>query len=423
MNVLVLGSGGREHAIAWKIAQSTLLDELYIAPGNAGTKKIGKNIRIVPSDFKSIGDFVVERGIEMVVVGPETPLVNGIYDYFRNHAHLAHVTVIGASKAGAMIEGSKDFAKQFMQRYNIPTASFESFNKDRVSEGKAFLEGLKPPYVLKADGLASGKGVEIFSDLQAAQQELANMLEGKFGSASERVVIEEYLEGIEASVFVFTDGKNYKILPAAKDYKKIGEGDTGPNTGGMGAVSPVPFVDDEFMQKVEEQIIQPTLAGFQKEGITYKGFLYIGLMNVKGHPYVVEYNARMGDPEAQVVIPRIQSDMLELFQHVAHESLPAAEVRFDPRATATVTLASEGYPGKYEKDKPITFDRDPDQSIVFHAGTKISGRKMVTNGGRVMSVTAYGADIQKALNQCYEDIELISFEGKYYRRDIGFDIL
>ncbi len=422
MNVLVIGSGGREHALAWKIAQSNLLDELYIAPGNAGTQKTGKNIQIVSSDFKSLSDLVKERNIKMVVVGPESPLVDGLYDYFMNDPGLKDVAVIGTPKSGALLEGSKSFAKQFMERNNIPSAGFAGFSKDEIAHGEEYLATLSPPYVLKADGLAAGKGVLIINDLKEAQKELDHLLSGKFGKASEKVIIEEYMDGIELSVFILTDGKSYKILPEAKDYKKIGEQDTGLNTGGMGAVSPVPFADKNFMEKVEEKVIKPTIDGLQKDDIPYKGFLYIGLMKINEEPYVVEYNARMGDPEAEVVIPRINNDILELFSMLENGTLSEAEIDIDARTAATIILASAGYPEHYEKGKEITRIDDVKQSIVFHAGTKLSKGHVVTNGGRVIAITALGNNLDEALQKCYQDAEIIHFEGKYYRKDIGFDI-
>jgi phosphoribosylamine--glycine ligase len=422
MNILIIGAGGREHALAWKLQQSEQIKDLYIAPGNAGTQYIGKNINIIPSDFKSMGDFILERKISMVIVGPEAPLVDGIYDYFSNHQELEHILLIGPSKKGAMLEGSKEFAKNFMSRHNIPTAKYKSFGKENKIEAKKFLETLDAPFVIKADGLAAGKGVIILDSISDAKQELDDIFNGKFGKAGDKVVIEEFMNGIEFSVFIVTDGKSYKILPNAKDYKKAGEGDTGLNTGGMGAVSPVPFVHNNLMKKVEEKIIKPTINGLATESIYYKGFLYFGLMKIDNEPYVIEYNVRLGDPEAEVVLPRIKSDLLEIFSLINKQQLHEAELEIDGRTVATVVLASGGYPGSYENGKDITGLEEIKESLIFHAGTKISGGKVVTNGGRVLAVTAYGKDMQEALDNCYQNTNNINFEGKYYRKDIGFDL-
>ena len=428
MNVLLLGSGGREHAFAWKLAQSKNLTKLYIAPGNAGTANCGTNVEVSETDFEAIKKFVIENKIQMVVVGPETPLVKGIHDYFLADSTLKSIPVIGPKRDGAQLEGSKDFSKAFMQKYKIPTARYQTFTKATLSEGLKFLETLQPPYVLKADGLAAGKGVVIPDTLEEAKKELTEMLaNAKFGDASAKVVIEEFLRGIELSVFVLSDGNSYKILPAAKDYKRIGEGDTGLNTGGMGAVSPVPFADEAFIKKVEERVVIPTISGLKKEGIVYKGFIFIGLMNVKGDPCVIEYNCRMGDPETEVVIPRIKSDLLDLFQGVAEGNLSEKKLETDPRFTTTVMLVSGGYPGDYEKGKVISGLDKVKDSIVFHAGSKSEVQslksKVVTSGGRVMSVTSYGSSILEALARSYKSINEIKFEGMYYRKDIGKDLL
>lgn len=422
MNVLIIGSGGREHTLAWKIAQSDKLTHLYIVPGNAGTQQLGNNVNINIGDFEAIGEFVLEREISMVVVGPEAPLVDGLHDYFLDNSELHNISVIGPVKAGAMLEGSKKFANEFMARYQIPTGQFRSFNAEEIEEGLLYLETLKPPYVLKADGLAAGKGVLILDSLEKAQTELKEMLNGKFGEASRTVIIEEFLQGIEASVFVLTDGKSYVIFPEAKDYKRIGEGDTGLNTGGMGAVSPVPFANKDFMNKVEERIIRPTISGLQKEKILYKGFLYFGLMNVNGDPYVIEYNVRMGDPEAQVVIPRVQTDLLELLIAVANNKLGKKSLETDTRSVCTVVLASGGYPGNYEKGKGINKLDEVKDSIIFHAGTKKEDNKIVTSGGRVLAVSSYGKDMKEALKKSYVSTGLIKFDKMYYRQDIGFDL-
>lgn len=422
MNVLLIGSGGREHALAWKISQSSQLRKLFIAPGNAGTMAVGENVSIPVADFEKIGKFVLKKQINMVIVGPEQPLVDGIHDYFLMQPELKSIPVIGPVRAGAILEGSKDFAKSFMHKYNIPTAMYQSFTRETIAEGYRFLESLKPPYVLKADGLAAGKGVLILEDMDEAKVALEHMLKGQFGTASQTVVIEEFLSGIELSVFILTDGVSYKILPEAKDYKRIGEGDTGLNTGGMGAVSPVPFADKQFMEKVERTIIQPTLYGLQQEEIEYKGFIFFGLMNVDGEPYVIEYNVRMGDPEAEVVIPRIKTDLLTLFKHVADQTLKDASFEIEQKATATVMLVSGGYPGKYEKGRKIQFYDMENDSIIFHAGTTLKDKTLVTNGGRVMAVTSFGETIFDALKLSYINAEKINFEKKYYRKDIGLDL-
>ena len=424
MNVLILGSGGREHALAWKIAQSNKLSQLYIAPGNAGTAQVGTNVSSAVNDFQGIKNFVLENSITMVVVGPEDPLVNGIHDYFLADEQLKSIPVIGPKKDGAELEGSKEFSKKFMQKHGVPTAAYQSFTTNNLEEGYTFLETLKPPYVLKADGLAAGKGVLILEDLQEAKTELKNMVaDAKFGEASSTVVIEEFLHGIELSVFVLTDGENYKILPSAKDYKRIGEGDTGLNTGGMGAISPVPFADDAFLSKVEEQIVKPTINGLKADGIDYKGFIFIGLMNDNGNPSVVEYNVRMGDPETEVVIPRIKSDLLDLLEGVAHQTLGEKTFEIDERTATTVMLVSGGYPEAYEKGKVMTGFNEIENSIAFHAGTKQEGDNIVTSGGRVLALTSFGSDIKDALSKSFSNAEKVNFDKKYYRTDIGFDLV
>jgi phosphoribosylamine--glycine ligase len=423
MNVLILGSGGREHAFAWKIGQSSQIDKLFIAPGNAGTAQEGTNVDLAVDDFEGIKSFCLSEKIDFVVVGPEVPLVKGISDYFMSDPELKNVAIIGPNKRAAQLEGSKDFSKQFMKKYNIPTAKYKTFTKDTLEEGYAFLSTLKPPYVLKADGLAAGKGVLILPTLDEARTELKAMLEdAKFGDASSRVVIEEFLKGIELSAFVVTDGQSYKKLPEAKDYKRIGEGDTGLNTGGMGAVSPVPFATQGFMDKIENQIIIPTIKGLKSEGIDYRGFIFFGIINVKNDPYVIEYNCRMGDPETEVVIPRLKSDILELFEGVATQTLSERDVEFDSRSAATVMMVSGGYPNAYEKEKPVNGLTGIHDSLIFHAGTKKDGPTVLTAGGRVLCVTSFGKNIEKALETSYNNISKISFDKAYYRKDIGFDI-
>ncbi|MAO08472.1 MAG: phosphoribosylamine--glycine ligase [Alteromonas sp.] len=423
MNILVLGSGGREHTFAYKIAASERCSQLFVAPGNAGTASIATNLPLSVTDFDAIKKAVLEHAIEMVVIGPEDPLVQGVYDFFKEDADLKQVKVVGPSKRGALLEGSKERAKEFMSQHNIPTAAYESFTSKSLEAGKQFLETLKPPYVLKADGLAAGKGVLILNDLDEAKQELENMLaHSKFGEASSKVVIEEFLDGIELSVFVLTDGKDYKILPTAKDYKRIGEGDQGLNTGGMGAISPVPFANREFMQKIEERIVKPTVNGLMEENIDYKGFVFIGLIKVDDNPYVIEYNVRMGDPETEVVLPRIQTDLVSLLEATATQNLSKISLEIDERAATTVMVVSGGYPEAYEKGKEISGIEKVEDSIVFHAGTTLKEEKVVTNGGRVIAVTSLDKDFRKALKKSYQEIEKLSFDKMYYRTDIGFDL-
>ena len=423
MNVLILGSGGREHAFAWKIAKSSRCNKLFIAPGNAGTAQVGTNIDIGVNDFESIKEFIISEKVDLVLVGPEDPLVNGIYDYFKADEYLKNISLIGPSKEGAKLEGSKEFAKEFMIRHEIPTAKYQAFTKDNLEEGYDFLESLEAPYVLKADGLAAGKGVLILNDLQEAKDELKAMVaNAKFGTASSTVVIEEFLSGIELSVFVLTDGNSYKILPSAKDYKRIGEGDTGLNTGGMGAVSPVPFADRFYIEKVEREIVKPTVEGLIKDGIAYKGFIFIGLINVKGQPKVIEYNVRMGDPETEVVIPRIKSDLLNLLKGIDDGTFSEKDLNITEEVATTVMLVSGGYPQSYEKGKEITGVESAEDSIVFHAGTKMENETLKTNGGRVIALTSFGENIENALKKSFESAEKISFKGKYYRKDIGFDL-
>lgn len=425
MKILILGSGGREHALSWKLAQSPKIDQIFIAPGNAGTAMLGTNLPIDVNDFESIKTAVIEKEIDMLLVGPEVPLVEGIHDFFADDEILSSIPVIGPKKQAAQLEGSKDFAKVFMTKYQIPTAAYGTFTKDTVEEGKAFLETLKPPYVLKADGLASGKGVIILNELGEAKAELDSMLtNAKFGEASAKVVIEEFLKGIELSVFILTDGKHYKLLPEAKDYKRIGEGDTGLNTGGMGSVSPVTFANPAFMEKVESRIIKPTLEGLQKEGIPYQGFLFFGLISVAGEPYVIEYNCRLGDPEAESVIPRIKSDLMNLLEGVAKGNLNEKKMEIDDRYAASIMLVSEGYPGKYETGKVIKGISNLNNCILFYAGAGNDIEKNVikTSGGRVMAVTSYGNTLFEALKSAYSNVENIEFQGKYYRKDLGFDL-
>lgn len=423
MNILILGSGGREHSFAHSLSQSKRCKKLYVAPGNAGTASIATNVDIALTDFEAVRKCVLENNIQMVVVGPEDPLVRGIADYFLETEDLKEVMLIGPSKRGALLEGSKQRAKEFMMQHNIPTAAYECFTPESVEAGKSFLERLNPPYVLKADGLAAGKGVLIINDLNEAKEELENMLtHSKFGEASSKVVIEEFLDGIELSVFVLTDGKNYKILPTAKDYKRIGEGDTGLNTGGMGAISPVPFADGELMKKIEDRIVKPTVDGLSKENIDYKGFVFIGLIRVNNEPYIIEYNVRMGDPETEVVLPRIKSDLVDLLEACALQNLDAVNIEIDSRAATTVMLVSGGYPEDYEKGKEILGLENVEGSTVYHAGTKMENGRIVTNGGRVLAVTSLDDDFRKALKKSYQNIERISFDAMRYRRDIGFDL-
>jgi phosphoribosylamine--glycine ligase len=423
MTILLLGSGGREHAFAWKMLQSPLCTQLFVAPGNAGTESIAKNVNLKITDFDAIKAFALSEKVEMVVVGPEDPLVKGIFDFFQNDTDLKHIPVIGPSKRGAQLEGSKEFAKEFLVKHNIPTAGYDSFTKETVDAGCAFLETLQPPYVLKADGLAAGKGVLIIQELAQAKEELRNMLvHSKFGEASSKVVIEEFLDGIELSCFVLTDGKNYKILPTAKDYKRIGEGDTGLNTGGMGAVSPVPFADAILLEKIENRIVKPTIDGLQKDGIQYKGFVFIGLINVKGEPIVIEYNVRMGDPETEVVIPRLKSDLVELFLAVANEKLDEKTLEIDSQSAATIMVVSGGYPEEYVNGKVISGIETVTDSIVFHAGTKTDNGQIISNGGRVLAVTSLGTNFEEAIKKSYQNIDKLHFDTMYFRKDIGFDL-
>ena len=423
MIILLLGSGGREHAFAWKMLQSPLCTQLFVAPGNAGTNQIATNVLLDILDFEAIKDFVISKNIAMVVVGPEDPLVHGIFDFFKNDEILKNIPVIGPSKIGAQLEGSKEFAKEFLVKHNIPTAAYSSFTAATVEDGYKFLETLQPPFVLKADGLAAGKGVLIMQDLHDAKAELHSMLIGsKFGKASSKVVIEEFLDGIELSCFVLTDGKNYKILPTAKDYKKIGVGDTGLNTGGMGAVSPVPFADEILMQKIESRIVKPTIDGLQNDGILYKGFIFIGLIVVQNEPIVIEYNVRMGDPETEVVIPRLKTDLVKLFQAVAAENLHAIDLEIDTRSAATIMLVSGGYPEDFEKGKIISGLENIEESLVFHAGTKQVNADIVSNGGRVLAITSFGDTCEEAIKKSYQNINKLHFDRMYYRKDIGFDL-
>lgn len=424
MKILLLGSGGREHAFAWKISQSPLLSQLFIAPGNAGTATCGTNINISETDFEKIKELVLDKQINMVLVGPEAPLVKGIRDFFLKDDKLKNIPVIGPDASGARLEGSKDFSKQFMERHKIPTAAYGTFRKETIEDAFVFLEKLNTPYVLKADGLAAGKGVIISSSLEEAKNELKSMLvEAKFGDASSKVVIEEFLHGIELSVFVLTDGKSYKILPSAKDYKRIGEGDTGLNTGGMGAVSPVPFADEVFLEKVKKRIVEPTIQGLRKENIDYKGFIFIGLMNVKGDPFVIEYNCRMGDPETEAVIPRIKTDLVELLDAVAKEQLDKINIEISSKTAVTVVVASAGYPEDYEKGKEITGLEGNSETLIFHSGTKNENKKIVTNGGRVLAITSFGNTIEEAAQKSFKAAEKVAFDKKYYRKDIGKDLI
>jgi len=423
MNILIIGGGGREHTLAWKLKQSPKLNKLFVAPGNAGTDAIASNVPINVNDFEAIKTLVQKEGIDMVIVGPEDPLVNGIHDFFLQEASLKHISVIGPRKMAATLEGSKEYAKKFMMRHKIPTASYKSFTSDNFKEGLLFLESLKPPYVLKADGLAAGKGVLILHDLEEAKNELRDMLiSAKFGAASSVVVIEEFLSGIELSCFVLTDGENYKILPMAKDYKRIGEGDTGLNTGGMGAISPVPFVSQEFLEKVHKRIIKPTIKGLHSDDLPYKGFIFIGLIKVGEDPFVIEYNVRLGDPETEVVIPRIKNDLVELFNAVANGKLNSIELEIDERTATTVMLVSGGYPQAYKKGIEIRGIDQVDESIVFHAGTQLKDQKILTNGGRVIAITSFGRDFREGLRKSYQNIDKIHFDNMYYRKDLGFDL-
>ncbi|MEX2484218.1 MAG: phosphoribosylamine--glycine ligase [Brumimicrobium sp.] len=424
MKILLLGSGGREHALAWKLSRSSSLEALFIAPGNAGTRSLGTNLSVDPNDFKAVKDIVLEHKINMVVVGPEAPLVNGIVDYFHADSDLKEIPIIGPNKEAAQLEGSKDFAKDFMKRHNIPTAKYGTFTKEMLKEGLTFLENMKAPYVLKADGLAAGKGVLILNTLKEAKEELSNMLlDEKFGNASQKVVVEAFLKGIEMSTFVLVDGDGFKVFPEAKDYKRIGEGDTGLNTGGMGAVSPVPFAASGFSDKVYNQVIIPTVKGLKKDNIDYRGFIFIGLINVGGDPYVIEYNCRLGDPETEVILPRLKSDLIDLFEGVATQTLSERDIEFDQRTAVTVMMVSGGYPEKYEKGKTIYGLNGVQNSLLFHAGTASDGPAVTTSGGRVLAVTSLGKDIESALKTTYDSVEKIEFENAYFRKDIGHDLL
>jgi phosphoribosylamine---glycine ligase len=422
MNILILGSGGREHAIAWKLGQSKKVKKIFIGPGNAGTAGLGTNLSIDPEKFEEVKEAVLSHSIDLVIVGPEAPLVMGIHDFFLGDRQLSSIPVIGPVKAGAMLEGSKDFAKAFMTRHNIPTAAFKTFDKTTLDEAVSYMKSMEPPYVLKADGLAAGKGVVILNDIEEASRELTAMFDGKFGEAGKTVVIEQFLKGIELSVFVITDGTSYKLLPEAKDYKRAGIGDTGLNTGGMGAVSPVPFAGGSFMEKVKEKIIKPTLKGLVSEGIVFKGFIFFGLINVNDEPFVIEYNVRLGDPESEAIIPRIESDFFELIEGVARGDLHGREIRFDKRFVTTVMMVSGGYPGKYEKGKHVTGLQKTSGAVVFHAGTRLEGDNVLTNGGRVLAVSAWGESMQSALKESYRNVSLLSFDGSFFRTDIGFDL-
>ena len=422
MNILILGSGGREHALTWKLSQSQKISKIFIGPGNAGTSELGYNLRIDPGNFQEVKSAVLENKIDLVIVGPEAPLVDGIHDFFLNDDRLRRIPVIGPGKSAARLEGSKEFSKDFLTRHNIPTADYKSFNKSNLKEVHSFLQTLEAPYVIKADGLAAGKGVLIIEDILEAEREVEAILNGKFGTAGEKVVVEQFLKGIELSVFIITDGKSYKLLPEAKDYKRIGEGDSGLNTGGMGAVSPVPFADSVFMERVQSRIINPTMKGLEEDGIVYKGFIFFGLINVEGNPFVIEYNARLGDPESEVIIPRIKSDLFDLIEGVAEGNLAERTIEFDDRYVTTVMLTSGGYPGNYEKGKTISGLDHIKDSVVFHAGTSKTGNTVVTAGGRVLAISSWGVTMKKALELSYKNAGLLSFDGIYYRRDIGFDL-